>query len=149
MTDTPRVPDFYLVTGEPEDDWTYARGCTVHGSYRLPHGEYIWITVEPGVACFAAGIGKIVVTELLISARYRGDSLVGHRFPMHVNVYRILNYSVLDAPWFEAGDVQLLCSAEIHHSREAAKDSPIFHEPLDLSFLGREEHPVLSAGPQR
>jgi hypothetical protein len=52
---------------------------------------------------------------------------------------------MLDGPWFDAEDVELLCSAEIHHSREAAKDSPIFHEPLDLSFVGREEAPILSA----
>ena len=64
-----------------------------------------------------------------------------------VRVYRILNYAVLDEPWLEAEDVELLCAAEIHHTREAAKDSPIFHEPLDLSFVGRQEARVLNAKP--
>ncbi len=140
-------PDFFLVTGEPEDDWTYARNCHVHGRYQLPHGEYVWVTVDPGVTCFVEGLGKIVLTELLLSPRYLGGSLVGGHFPLHVNVYRILNYAVLDEPWFEAEDVELLCAAEIHHSREAAKDSPIFHEPLDLSYVGREEAQVLTSKP--
>jgi hypothetical protein len=142
-----RLPDFYLVTGEPEDDWTYARSCHVHGRYQMRHGEYVWVTVHPAVTCFVANIGRIDVKELFLSPRYLGDSLVGKNFPLHVNVYRILNFDVLTEPSFEADDVELLCSAEIHTSAAAARVADVFTEPLDLSYVGRIEAPILGSRP--
>jgi hypothetical protein len=83
--------------------------------------DYMLVEVDPAIIGQRYGLGDQDITNLIVSARYRGSTLFPvSEWPCHVYIARILDQSIIKKLAFTKDQVELIAWGMIFPTAEAA-----------------------------
>jgi len=124
-------PDFYITAaGDAIGDLATLRACWSKARLRDESGDnHMLIEIAPAIIGQTYGLGGHDITEVIISARYRGSTLFPiNEWPCHVYVARALDQSITQMMVFTKEQVEVIAWAKLFRTVEEAggqrKESP-------------------------
>jgi hypothetical protein len=119
-----RPPDFFLSTAGEYEPLATPRACWQNARLRDDaRDDYMLIDIEPALSGQRFGLGATDITQLIISARHRGQTLYPiSEWPFFVYVARIVDKAVFESHTFTREQVELIAWGTLFRTREEASD---------------------------
>jgi hypothetical protein len=117
-----RAPDFFMSTAGEYEALTAPRACWEKTRLRdALRDDHMLIRIEPVLDGQRFGLGATNVTQLVISARHRGQTLYPiSEWPSFVYVARILDDAVVESRRIIGGQVELIAWGMLFRARKEA-----------------------------
>jgi hypothetical protein len=119
-----RPPDFFMSTAGEYESLAAPRACWERARLRdVVRDDHMLIDIEPGLTGQRFGLGSVDITQLIISARHRGETLYPiSEWPLFVYVARILDRAIIESLSFTREQIELLAWGALFRTREEALD---------------------------
>ena len=119
-----RAPNFFMSTAGEYEPLAPPRACWERARLRdVVRDDHMLIDIEPALDGQRFGLGSTDITQLIISARHRGQTLYPvSEWPSFVYVARVLDNAVLESRAFTREQVDLVAWGTLFRTREEASE---------------------------
>lgn len=116
------VPAFFLSTAGEYEPLSAPRACWEQARLRdAARDDHMLVSIEPALEGQHFGLGATDITQLIFSARRRGQTLYPiSEWPFSVYVSRILDNGVMEFRTFTREQVELIAWGSLFRTREEA-----------------------------
>jgi hypothetical protein len=117
-------PEFFMSTAGEYEPLAAPRACWQKARLRDEvRGDHMLVDIEPALDGQRFGLGAIDITQLILSARHRGQTLYPiSEWPFFVYVSRIVDKSVVESHAFTREQVELIAWGTLFRTRGEASD---------------------------
>lgn len=122
-----RPAEFYMSAAGEYEPLAAPRACWQHARLRDDvRDDHMLIDIDPALDGQRFDLGAGDITQLIISARHRGQTLYPiSEWPFFVYIARILDKAVLRSHAFKREEVELIAWGTLFRTREEATDHAI------------------------
>ena len=119
-----RAPDFFMSAAGEYEPLAAPRACWAKARLRdAVRDDHMLIDIEPVLDGQRFGLGATDITQLIVSARHRGQTLYPiSEWPSFVYVARVLDNAVLESRAFTREQVELIAWGTLFRTCEEASD---------------------------
>jgi DNA-binding helix-hairpin-helix protein with protein kinase domain len=116
--------EFFISTAGEYEPLAAPRACWQNARLRDDvRGDYMLIDIKPALSGQRFGLGATDITQLIISARHRGQTLYPiSEWPFFVYVARIVDKAVFESHTFTREQAELIAWGTLFRTREEASD---------------------------
>jgi hypothetical protein len=121
-----RTPDFFMSTAGEYEPLAAPRACWEKARLRdNVRDDHMLIDIEPALDGQRFGLGADDITQLIVSARHRGQTLYPiAEWPFYVYVARIVDKAIIESREFTRKQVELIAWGTLFRTREEALALP-------------------------
>jgi hypothetical protein len=119
-----QAPAFFLSTAGEYEPLAAPRACWAKARLRdAVRDDHMLIIIEPALPGQSFGLGAADITQLIVSARRRGQTLYAiSEWPLSVYVSRIVDEAVVESSAFTREQVELIAWGTLFRTCEEASD---------------------------
>jgi hypothetical protein len=121
-----RTPDFFMSTAGEYEPLAAPRACWEKARLRdNVRDDHMLIDIEPALDGQRFGLGADDITQLIVSAGHRGQTLYPiAEWPFYVYVARIVDKAIIESREFTRKQVELIAWGTLFRTREEALALP-------------------------